>query len=108
MRGVRARVALERAIATSLARDDFRIVRLGVVSSRIELIVEAEDRNALARGMQGFQVAAARYLNAAVTRRGTVFVDRYRARILRTPRAVRSAIAKLPRLLRAAPLSRSR
>jgi hypothetical protein len=30
--------------------------------------------------MQGFQVAAARYLNAITRRRGTVFPDRYRAR----------------------------
>lgn len=99
-----ARAAIERAIATSLARVDFTIVRLGVVATQIELIVEADDRGALARGMQGFQVAAARYLNAAAARRGTVFPDRYRARILRTRAAVQAAITELSRnaVLRAA------
>ena len=105
LRSPHARAAIDRAIATSLAREDFRIVQLGLVATRVELIVEATDRTALARGMQGFQVSAARYLNATSRRRGTVFPDRYRARILRTPRAVSAAVSALPRLtLRAAPL----
>jgi hypothetical protein len=91
-----AYAALRRAVITSLARPDFRIVRLALRPSRVELLVEADDRLALARGMQGFQVAAARALNAARSRRGTVFPDRYRPSILRTRRAVRAAIAALP------------
>ncbi|MDB4960326.1 MAG: hypothetical protein JWP01_325 [Myxococcales bacterium] len=87
--------AIRRALRTSLARSDFRIVRLVVRSSRLELLVEADDKAALARGMQGFQVAAARRLNTALSRRGRVFPDRYRARILRTRDAVRAAIADL-------------
>src|SRR5262249_54179038 len=53
---------------------------------------------ALARGMQGLQIAAARYLNAAISiergwrRTGRAFVDRYHARILRTPNEVRNVI----------------
>ncbi len=102
MRGVgslrtpRARRAIERAVETSRARGDFAIDHLGIVTRRLELIVHADDRHALARGMQGFQIAAARYLNAAVARRGTVFPDRYRARILRTAASLRTAIATLP------------
>lgn len=107
LKSPRARAAIDRAIATSLARDDFRIVHLGLVATRVELIVEADDRTALARGMQGFQVAAARYLNAGSRRRGTVFPDRYRARILRTPHAVRLAIRALPHAIRAADFVRS-
>ena len=42
-------------------------------------MVEASDRIALARGMQGFQVAAAKHLNRLRGRRGSVFADRYRA-----------------------------
>lgn len=89
----RAYAAIRRALRTSLARSDFRIVRLVVRSSRLELVVEANDKHALARGMQGFQVAAARHLNARLARRGTVFPDRYRAAILRTRTAVRAALA---------------
>lgn len=92
----RAYQALHRALATSLARTDFRIVRLAILPSRLELIVEADDKLALARGMQGFQVAAARRLNHAASRHGCVFPDRYRAAILRTRPAVRAALAQLP------------
>jgi hypothetical protein len=96
LRRRRAHAALRRAVRLSLARSDFRIVRLALRTSRVELLVEADDRLALARGMQGFQVAAARALNTARRRAGTVFPDRYRPRILRTRRAVRAAITALP------------
>jgi hypothetical protein len=72
------RLAIERALTRSFARTDFRIVAVAIARSRLDLVIEATDRLALARGMQGFQVAAARYLNAAARRRGTVFPDRYR------------------------------
>jgi hypothetical protein len=90
-----AHAALRRALRRSLARADFRIVRVAIRGARIELVVEADDKLALARGMQGFQVAAARRLNAALRRHGTVFPDRYRAAILRTRAAVRAALATL-------------
>ncbi|MGE3457675.1 MAG: hypothetical protein AB7O24_21360, partial [Kofleriaceae bacterium] len=89
----RARRAIDNAITKSLARDDFQIVHVDVIASQIDLIVEARNKTALARGMQGFQVSAARQLNAAVARRGTVFPDRYRAEPLRTTRAVRELTA---------------
>jgi hypothetical protein len=75
-----ARAALARAVALSDRRSDFRIVRLAIAgrARRVELVVVADDRFALARGMQGFQVAAARGLNRAAARSGTVFPDRYR------------------------------
>jgi hypothetical protein len=93
---------LDRALALSLGRASFRIVHLAVVRSRLELIVEADDQVALARGMQGFQVSAARALNRAASRRGTVFPDRYRMRILATRSDVRDAIGRLPRARTAA------
>lgn len=99
MRGLRRRDsyrAIRRAITKSFARSDFRVVHLAVLRARIDLVVEADDKNALARGMQGLQVAAARSLNRAAARRGTVFPDRYRARILNTRSVVRGAIAHLP------------
>lgn len=49
--------------------------------------------------MQAFQISAAKHLNAAMTvstgkrRKGTVFVDRYHARIIRTPKQARNALA---------------
>jgi len=84
--------ALRRALAVSLSRADFRVVSLAVCARRVELVVEADDRIALARGMQGFQVAAARHVNRGLGRRGQVFRDRYRARALRTRHEVRAII----------------
>jgi hypothetical protein len=98
LRGLRRRLAyraIRRATQTSLARSDFRIVQLVARDARLELLVEADDKHALARGLQGFQVACARYLNAAIARRGTVFPDRYRAAILTTRAAVRRAVSEL-------------
>ena len=89
----RAYRAIRRALLVSLARDDFRIVELAVRARSIELVVEADDRLALARGMQGFQVAAAKHLNRTLARRGPVFPDRYRARALVTRAEVRALLA---------------
>ena len=84
--------AIRRAAERSLARTNFRIVHLALRRQRLELVVEADDRIALARGMQGFQVSAARALNRARARRGTVFPDRYRATALRTRAMVRALV----------------
>lgn len=94
----RAYQALRRAIALSLARDDFRIVHIAVLATHLELVVEAADKTALARGMQGFQVSAARCLNRAARRRGNAFPDRYRMAILKTRGAVRAIAGALPQM----------
>jgi hypothetical protein len=102
VRGIRrvprgaAYAALRRALSLSLARADFRIIHFAVLANRLELVVEATDQYALARGMQGFQVSAARWLNRAARRRGGVFPDRYRMTILRTRSAVRHVAGSLP------------
>jgi REP element-mobilizing transposase RayT len=64
-----------------------------VQANHLHLIVEAEDEQALARGMKGLKVRLARKINALVGRKGTVFADRYHARILSSPRAVKNALA---------------
>jgi hypothetical protein len=89
--------AIRRAVDRSLARCDFRIVQFVLAGRRVELVVEADDRIALARGMQGFEVSAARALNRALGRSGCVFVDRYRPRPLITRAAVR-AVTRSPAL----------
>jgi putative transposase len=78
---------------------DFRIVHLSVQRTHLHLVVEAKHRTALAKGMQGFLISAARGINASLSKRthrkqrGCVFADRYHARALRTPREVRNCIA---------------
>ena len=87
-----AYAVLRRAVKVSLARTNFRIVRLAIHAHRLELLVEADDKHALARGMQGFGVSAARAVNRAARRSGAVFPDRYRMTILRTRAAARAAV----------------
>src|SRR5262245_10347711 len=59
---------LQRPLSLALRRADFRIVHLAVMRDRLELLVEAVDKQALAKGMQGFQVSAARALNRQARR----------------------------------------
>jgi hypothetical protein len=61
-------------------------------SNHIHWIAEADDRDALSRGMQGLLVRIARAVNRLWRRQGTVFADRFHARALRTPREVRSGL----------------
>jgi len=81
------------------AEREFHIVHLSIQGSHVHLIVEATNRMALARGMQGFAISAARHINATIgartgkKRTGTVFADRYHAVILRTPTQVRNTIS---------------
>ncbi|HET9621575.1 MAG TPA: transposase, partial [Kofleriaceae bacterium] len=50
-------------------RDDFRIVQLSIQHNHVHLIVEAADKHALAKGMQAFQISAAKQLNRAISKR---------------------------------------
>jgi len=83
---------IEAAIGAS-HKPVFRITEFTVQARHIHLIVEAEDRTALGRGMAGFKIRAARAINTALSRRGAVFADRYHAVPLRTPTQTRNAIA---------------
>ena len=74
-------------------REDFRIVEYSVQSNHLHLIVEATDKEALARGMKSFTVRANRLFNVAWGRkRGQVWGDRYHRRDLTSPRSVRNAL----------------
>jgi putative transposase len=70
----------------------FRVVEFSVLSTHLHLIIEAEDRRALGRGMQGLKIRLARRLNALFGRKGTLFAERYHARQIRTPRQARAAL----------------
>ena len=72
-------------------RFGFRLVHYAVMGNHVHLIVEAEDRRALWRGMQGLGVRIAKGMNRLMGRAGRVLVDRYHAHILRTPTEVRAA-----------------
>ncbi len=80
------------AIAKGGRRDDFRIVEFNLLSNHLHMIVEATGAEALARGMQGFNVRVARGINRVLGRRGSLFTERYHCRALRTPTEVRHAV----------------
>jgi REP element-mobilizing transposase RayT len=80
------------AASTKLDRA-FHIVHISIQRTHIHLIVEASDRMALARGMQAFAISAAKLINAATGRSGSVFSDRYFPRPLTTPTQVRNCLA---------------
>ena len=84
--------AFEEAVRRT-RRDDFRVVEYSVQDDHLHLIVEAENKQALARGMKSFSVRANRLFNAAHGRgRGRVWGDRYHRRDLTSARQVRNAI----------------
>jgi len=79
-------------IARASGGGSFRLCHYAVLNDHLHLLVEARDRQALSRGLQGLAIRIAKALNRLWRRRGTVFADRYHDRILKTPREVRNAL----------------
>ena len=84
--------ALRAAFAAGCDRFGFRLVHYAVLNDHLHLVVEAADREALTRGMQGLLIRVAKALNRLWSRHGRVFADRYHDRILKTPREVRNVL----------------
>ncbi|MDB4998546.1 MAG: hypothetical protein JWM74_5978 [Myxococcaceae bacterium] len=94
VRGLRDQTVFARvreAIARS-SRESFRVLQFSVQDNHLHLLVEAADKHELTRGMRGLAVRAAKRINGALRRRGRVFSERYHARALTRPRAVRNAL----------------
>lgn len=90
--------ALREATITAALREWFRIVHISLQRTHVHLIVEADDKAALARGMQGFTISAARNIDTVLgdgvrRRRGRVFADRYHVEVITTPTRARRAIS---------------
>ena len=75
-----------------ISQERFRITHFSIQENHIHLIIEATDRDALARGAQGLAIRIARRVNAALDRKGTFWTERYHASPLKTPRQVRNAL----------------
>lgn len=92
--------AIRAATLVTAVREDFRIVHLSIQRTHVHLLVEADDKAALSAGMHGFQISAAKHLNAAIgkerggpRRRGPVFPDRFHAVVISSPRQARHALS---------------
>ena len=91
LRGAGVFRAVSDALAVS-SRRGFRVIEFSVQSNHIHLLVEADDRTRLSRGLQGLKIRIARAVNGTLHRRGTFWAERYHARALATPREVRNAL----------------
>lgn len=89
--------AIRAASTVTARREEFRIVHLSIQHDHVHMIVEAENKKALARGMQGFQISAAKQINKALggaqPRRGRVFSDRYHLVVIGSPTQMRHVLA---------------
>jgi len=78
----------------------FRIVHISIQHDHVHLIVEADNKVALSRGMQSFQISAAKHLNRefsvkaglAKRRRGSVFPDRFHEEVITSRKQARHAL----------------
>jgi hypothetical protein len=91
--------AMRDATITAGLRERIRIVHISLQRTHVHMLVEADNTIALARGMQGFQVSAARNINTALgvdkyrRRRGPVFADRYHLEVITSPTRARRALS---------------
>jgi len=91
--------AMRDASIIAAIRARFRIVHLSIQRTHIHMLAEADDKLALARGMQGFQISAARNINTILgagtyrRRRGPVFADRYHVEVITSPKRARHALS---------------
>ncbi len=90
---------IQRAFRYGGDRFGLRLIEFSIQSNHVHLIVEARDRRALSRGLQGLAIRVAKGVNRASRRRGRVLADRYHARTLRTPTEVRRAVQYVRRNL---------
>jgi REP element-mobilizing transposase RayT len=95
LRSRREYAALRAAFAAGCSRNlrgPFRLCHYAILNDHLHFLVEAGDRRALARGLQGLLIRIARALNKLWQRKGTVFADRYHEHILTSLREVRNAL----------------
>jgi REP element-mobilizing transposase RayT len=93
LRSGRSYRLLMACLAAACGRFGLRIIEFSIQGNHLHLIVEADDSEALARGMQGLRIRMAKAMNAMMDRAGRVFADHYHSRLLRSPTELVRAIA---------------
>jgi REP element-mobilizing transposase RayT len=85
---------LERAFRAGKEKRGFALVQFSVQRDHLHLLIEAESKAALARGMQGLTIRIAKGLNRYWRRRvGSVFAERYFARAVQSAKEIKRALA---------------
>ncbi|MBK9388272.1 MAG: transposase [Planctomycetes bacterium] len=80
------------ALSASSDRHGMRIIHYSVQGNHLHLLVEADDRACVARGMNALLSPLARALNKLWGRSGQVFPDRYHDEVISTPAQARNAL----------------
>ena len=83
---------VRKALAASRECHGMRIVHYAVLRDHLHLIVEAADRRAVTRGMQGFLVRLTKPLNRLWRRQGSILRERYHDEVIASPRQARNAL----------------
>jgi len=81
------------SLRESCERGDFRVCHFSIQRDHLHMVVEANGKEALGRGMKSVAARFARAVNRVFRRSGPVLFGRYHVRALRTPREVRNALA---------------
>ncbi|MBL8897406.1 MAG: transposase [Planctomycetes bacterium] len=80
------------ALSASSNRHGMRIVQYSIQRDHLHLLVEADDRECVARGMNALLSPLARELNKLWGRKGKVFPERYHDEVISTPTQARNAL----------------
>ncbi|MBL8897379.1 MAG: transposase [Planctomycetes bacterium] len=80
------------ALSASSDRYGMKIVHYSIQKDHLHLLVEAEDRECVARGMNALLSPLARALNKLWSRNGKVFPERYHDEVITTPTQARNAL----------------
>lgn len=91
-RAIRAANVRSATRGGSGASSPFRVVHYSLQWNHVHFLVEARDKLALSRGMQGLAARLALRLNRALRRKGAFWADRFHSRELVTTRDVRRAL----------------
>lgn len=73
--------------------EHFRILHFSVMPDHLHLLVEADNKRYLSRGMQGLKVRLSRRLNSVFDRAGTFFRERYEAHPVTSAPMMRQTLA---------------
>jgi putative transposase len=84
---------IEGALAAERRKKGFRLVHYVVRANHLDLVCEAEQSEALSRGVQRLASRIARGVNRLWRRRGKLFGDRFHCRVVRSPRQARNLLA---------------
>jgi REP element-mobilizing transposase RayT len=84
---------LRASLRRACERKGFRVCHYSIQRDHVHLVIEAEDKRALGRGMKSVAARLARAVQRVFGRSGPVLHGRYHLRVLGTPREVRNAIA---------------